>query len=1224
MDPNRPLNKEQDPNKPFNKSARYLGGKFYPPIDKKGAVRPGSSSELPPPSPYRVSPSGKPTRQHPIPQPKAAEPQEDSSSTVLATEEELEALKQAVNQANQQQGEVGHPQNDPLPDGKESVNIDRNRDIQEDEEQDDGEQAGALTPNQPTDDDQSDTSSEQPDADRNRMIEFLAVHSLHTDDRTEAVHNTLKVYAECPFTSLTVLSDEEVAILLKWAHPIHQKVSTTWRTLIDYMRDNSTPLLQYATYIFAMLYQNQRAKDIDFSLARFVLGFVHMQMKHIMAYYDKVDVSVTLLSSVVYDANSMLKPPSLLGPTKMFTEDDLVSLASLDLAGEQPIDIHNEIIECKLIIAQMPGMNELYDGIKHEIGLEASKKKASPVPGSSYGPEKTPSPKKGPDSKPATPETTPKKAVKSKPIILDRTVPTAPKPRDRPDSKGVGALDRVQTKTLQRAIDKEIRTQVDNVATTTIESGLSASGVVSKGMLIIDDDEFKLKYGDDCVVTVGVIDTSLIQASDSQPSTILTVLGGVVNSSYDNYSNRNDGDNYLRVLGTTISLPDFASVYRQMFVNGTFPITILKERNLERFIVQVDPRVDTGSTATLPDSAVAAGTTNLDAKKLTGILYSAVPGIQRGICEGVCHQLTEDVQRHGMMSFFTRMWTIHHALVSCEELAIPHVFQGLVPDDIEVVVIDVPIAQQAAAVFAITEAISHGKYTFLRSEVSDIDLQCMRLISIGPEGVQTLAANRVELITSNIHFNEDIRWMVLTRAAEPVVVPAQLNVTASIMRSFIFKMAKLFGRNDDLVRGYLRSSALTTVDILSVRTAGVVGSAMMNAMTEMHGTTMPQSWPDNFVWRTLEFFAPDNFVPNSDNEAMMLHANNTKYFAHLSTLVGSVISLGYAHVWHMHNITGSVLSAFTRNTPKSKATDLIRGYAESIQTSRVPKISRTASGYISQISNMSINPTVFTSRMWSSYGLPACANNPTMSWRRLHPNRIPYLVQPMALFYVGMMLDSNWGLSKPGVKADFFNETQQYGENRDRIWVASNGFSAYSALASCDQSHQHVQYGTMAINTMMQETRTPVAHTMLFVSFPRVNTTGRNPIIGPPAVWRDFTFEVIPQLFTLKVGTLTSYDWGEEMVKAPVLVLQEQADQMQAIIETSELTLMMKAGLNYQGAYTFTPLNVNVDDAISFTRMSLSGKATKPPSKNAETKAKEEETKAAESIPTAPKTTPEI
>lgn len=694
-----------------------------------------------------------------------------------------------------------------------------------------------------------------------------------------------------------------------------------------------------------------------------------------------------------------------------------------------------------------------------------------------------------------------------------------------------------------------------------------------------DDEEFYKRYGDNCVEAVGTADVDLLLAGNDAPTTIIGNLVPMLNRASTNCFIVNTGEDKGRKYGTRIHLPQKVSNNRFAFVNETLPALVPKDHNLADFRVAASGKLILGVDQAIPDY-LQAGEAGIDTRKAVGAVQSLLPQASKKFAEATVNIMMTERIRCSMQSLFTRGFLVEYELQCAEDFDEQIAPTGLVHGDVVTIAVNAEtVADQSTTIAAFIKAAANGHIMMTDTEVSVRDLMCMRLISAGPQRVATMPDSQWELLTTHIVCEEVIKWAVVGPQAHLPEVPQHANVTVADMRLFLFKLAGLFNRYEDFVHGFVRASALTTGKVQRIRADGQRTSFLINSMAEIKGTTMPASHGDNFYWRLLR---AQNPLPQAEcykSEHNMLQRATGQLFGHLMAVTGACVSLSFSHVFQMTNMTGRILTNAFRQNEFNKASSLIQQMTQSSAAEQMPRICRCAAAYLPQISSISINPQAFQMVAWSGYGLAYAATHPLHSWFRTCPNWIWYGVQPPTFFFLGFKLDSNWGYTHPGVKGHFFSETVAYGFERHKLWMANLGTGNYKALATSDQPYLYEQYAAMAINTMCQETRRPIARRVLWVSIPRIET-GESFVSGVPAEWDGFSWSFNDTILIFPAGRILSYDWTTDTVMAPVLAVLEQPVEIQALLTINVMTLFDKAGLAYDGVRTFLPVNLNLDDLI--------------------------------------------
>lgn len=990
-------------------------------------------------------------------------------------------------------------------------------------------------------------------------------------DREQVFDNTLlEKLLQYEFSALVNYTESDLTDLIISLSPYmgHKEITDSDVDFLNYLRQHGNHLILY-TFMLQIVSFRINCEPVNNEVRKFNAGYLKYESENIrrVLKWNTNHWQDYIKPFVLYDDKEVKfeTVPSFFIMGQEISEADTVSI-KMRYTRDDPIDVQKEIMICRNIINSVPEMAKLMFPVTES---------------------RTP-------SRPNTPIMPDVEVQPPTPPLAGRSA----SPHPFVVYKGTSLVPRIERDTMQAALhtfeqidlnkqEKENDAKLIKVLQTSSSDKQATDYYYSMAVEMpqdnSDDEEWTKKYGDNCVYAQGTVDTNMRPVGIDQQSTILGIMSAIVNASYGNYTILNTNDMKSRRTGNRVSLPDEKPPYREAYVSDTTPALVLKTDALEPFKIQSTGRVDLKTVIVLP-SYVGLGNATLDTRKLTVALQSIVSGILRQLVEGLTPLAATDCTRYSMMSLFTRAWAIHNMLITCEEFNIQPRFTNLVNGDITRIMADPPVAQVAAQILPFNIAITRGDTLLTTTEVSAIDLQCMRVISAGTRCVQTPAESEWELIGSKFIWDEPIYWAVLGAEHTQLDIPANVNVTAGQIRAFIFRLADLFDRREDLVNGYLRACVLLTGRTKRVRhKSGKIESFFVNSMLEMYGTILPQSWSDNPLWRLQREQTPIPEGSSFRSESRFLHQQASPYYGHMSTLIGLFISLGFSSVLHTMNLTGNNLTSMAKNTAGAVSTNLIQGLIDAPTNSLISRFSRAACGWYPQVSQISVNPYALITPRWSAFGTMAAAAMPAVSWLRMFPNKIPYLVQPMSILYVGMKLDSNWGLSMPGVKAEFKNELQQFDDQRHLMWCASNGESNYLESAKTETPYLYVPYGGFALNTIMQESRDNIRN-QKFLTIKRINASGHTPLANLPAPWDRYHPQVIPNMFTLYVGTLLTYSWEDEAVMAPALICDEQPRVIQDILECDNLITFRKSGLRFGDVKTFTTLNTNIDDVLACAR----------------------------------------
>lgn len=1033
----------------------------------------------------------------------------------------------------------------------------------------------------------------------------------------------------CSFANLAFITKEQQDALIYYLSPSREYLPGAWSVLLQYTRATTYGAMTLAVYVAAYAYMSESVNILDADVGMLVATYIHM------CFPDLIDFSMVngepnpanYFASLVYDAedNPFTVSP-LLQTETAFHMADLEPVTQLE---ENPGVVDNHLLNQLAIIREVIHSNpSRYT--QPDIQPEQSKKDDSG--------KKSQQPSQ-PSTRPTTPvtmfATTPggtKVQIRSNPSSpassrkSGRTSPVLDIPEEQPlqrqrreDVHTLKSRDTAQIKKRKKHHDDSIQRALLNAPAPLPRALLYDASTKTTVVEIIDEDKFLKRYGDNCIWAAGTQDVQFQRAPDDQPSNILGVLASIVNSSFSNYSVTDTDDYKGHVLGTIISLPHTSAPFRQLFANESFPMTLRKDLNPQVFNIQSTGPIQIPAVTRTITKLTTTLNNDLDPKLLAGSIQNVIAGTSEVIAKGLTNQVQANAIRYSMFSLFTRMWTLFFMLTNCEELNIEPRFINLIHDDIENINMSATAGQANIPLNNLIRAMGEGRPMLSSAEVSSSHIQCMRLISAGNDCIHTPEAANDDLVGSFFRWEESVRWSIMGREGSLPAKPANINVSSAMMLDFIRHMADRFGRPEDMVNGFIRASLLMTLTPVSVRTKTEgVSTRTMNSMLEMYATTMPATRCDNPIWRLLDLTGIVG-TPSSIEEAKVLTARGPAFYGHLFTAVASSISLGFSHVFHSMSITGSVLTSTARNVAKSTATTLIRDMTMCPINEQIPVICRLACGYLPQISHMTYNPKALAALNWSGMGVTLAASNPTHSWRRLYPCWVPYLAQPTALLYMGLKLDSNWGISQANIRISLDKEVQTFEDRRYKYWSAALGSDAYAQYAKDSVSYMNIPYGPLVMNAVQQQCRVHVARRQRFIKMGRQNATASYVMSSRPQFWEDYEQDIIPELYMHRIGSILNYDWGTESVMVPALLLDEQPAIIAALFEVVGEHLIAGAGLIYTGAMSSAVLSTNLEDALNFKRFGM--KATAPPkveTKPEPTKVDSEVAKVVAAVPTVP------
>lgn len=456
------------------------------------------------------------------------------------------------------------------------------------------------------------------------------------------------------------------------------------------------------------------------------------------------------------------------------------------------------------------------------------------------------------------------------------------------------------------------------------------------------------------------------------------------------------------------------------------------------------------------------------------------------------------------------------------------------------------------------QAIEDGRITLMYHEATLERMSCMRLISAGTQALRTPAASTVEHVGSKIRFVKYPVWCVIGAAGYPVDIPQNVNIAASDMLEFINWLTTSFGRQKCCATGMIRAASMLTVRVKTVKTKGQVTSFMLNSANEVQGTTMPRPMGENWMYRIMRF-APEIIVSAPFRTEVNAIISTPSYMRrNLALAAALVTSLGFAHVLHYFNLTGTQLSCAYRDMPENVAMPVIQQLIMGNNVHGVPPISTGAVNYVSQISGFSVCADAFYGSLWSGTALTQAIAERVQTWRHLFPRCIPYFVQPLVIVFMPILWDEMWGYVRPGVQAEFSKELTPINDRLDRQWHAAIGDQTYMQRAQSDRPYVYVPYGNLCLNLMMQQAR----EQLLRVRWQYIAHQHSNmPIVERPVIDNNVVLPVLDVLLSYFAGYIITYDWARCRVIAPALTLEEQNGEVTTVLEGLSMRPFHRAGL---------------------------------------------------------------
>lgn len=700
-----------------------------------------------------------------------------------------------------------------------------------------------------------------------------------------------------------------------------------------------------------------------------------------------------------------------------------------------------------------------------------------------------------------------------------------------------------------------------------------------------DDDmdmaTWEAKYGAHSVYPKHTIRPEMSMVQNTAVCTIISTLTPIVRAHRANAEWVQRPLNTLWRIGTRLNLPHEREGPQTVFMANDFKVIVPKTDVILPFKVAADAATTQQRYDNVPE-AVRLDSGAIDARRMLSVMQNLLNGIPRATADALCNTVNSYSEQKGMMMIFVIAWMQTIMLEDMEQNNIDMLAQGLQPNDITRARLDTN--GNANDFETAREAINIGRVTFRSDELSRKDIECMRLISAGTQGLTTAVRSKFKHVLTSYVFEHHVLWCILENSQENTNIPENVRIRAHDMLGFIIKMAETMGRKHDMVRGFIRASVMAHVS--TIRTEIVPGDVqffLINSAHEIMGTSMPRPIGDNWMWRLAHWHLPipDTIVYVA--EARALSNVRLEEFRPLATTAACLISLGYSNVWHTFNITGTVIAhTYRPDQAANAAMVMMQQLTKSSTEQPIPAVSLMACNWVASVSPCSFTADCLQSENWSHAALTLAVEDPIHTWRHIWAESIPYLLHPQSIFFTCIEWDVKWGLSAPGIEGNFYDETQVEVQGRTSRWSAWYGEPDYQAKATSHHPYIYVPYGALAINAIQQEARAAMRivryHTAL-------RTDGGFAPLNQPVDYPLMNLAVEQHLWNIRVGSLVTYDWRTTRVIAPTVVVEDQVAQVRQVIEFAGRRLMIRAGIQPPLFRSFTSVNTDLADAMLAANM---------------------------------------
>lgn len=505
----------------------------------------------------------------------------------------------------------------------------------------------------------------------------------------------------------------------------------------------------------------------------------------------------------------------------------------------------------------------------------------------------------------------------------------------------------------------------------------------------------------------------------------------------------------------------------------------------------------------------------------------------REVSEMIAPSFNRSLRRNDMSAIWFVGTLVEMQLSDLEGMIIAPVFGPRIPNSVQYVQIDpIPVnAGQSAAL--INNAIASGRIVLDYHALTREDMLVLFLLSIGTNGITTRAGEMNHILTY-VH-TPGFQFTLYGHGAAPVW-PVPVLLSASQVRNTMHRLAAMMGCEAHLVQGFVRASMLINGYVTEeINDIGIEFYRLVPASFELGSQGLPRPIAHNFMWRLLGLDIARPHTAAFANEYSRLSNMASTRRNRITAGIASAFSLCISIVFHRLNLTGRELNSWGLEGPLDprRAYSLVDALFQTEPHQRqAPLIYCLAHTIMPQLSEAVIRIECFRGQQFSANGANLDNFTAGRLWQGVWGTHIPYMLQPPVMAWFFVTWAAEWGLSGPAAGLDLNGDVVLSGGPDYVGLVMRKGDIHYDKMALGKTPYSYVPYGAFVLNALTQQLRIAEQPDIWFTPI----TSGGDGTVNifPHQHRQAWQPNQLPHIFTMVVGTLTTYDWVENLVIAPV------------------------------------------------------------------------------------------
>lgn len=566
-------------------------------------------------------------------------------------------------------------------------------------------------------------------------------------------------------------------------------------------------------------------------------------------------------------------------------------------------------------------------------------------------------------------------------------------------------------------------------------------------------------------------------------------------------------------------------------------------------------------------------------------------GCNVAMAAALAPSILEDLTRYDTSSIWAKAFMTYTVLSDFdfreEENHMAYRYVPPAADPLHLVDITPADGNIAASTLMFSTRLAAGDLVLHSRDLAAIDIYALRIMSIGPQCLGSLAENLEQHIAAA---PDHVLFSVVTPQVDWIIVqvgdaalPAQQAITSAQFLASILKIASMCGSNDELVRGFVKACSITYGNMYELNTRYTTASL------EMGRFSWNRPWGHNPLWRFLNREASRINSAQFTKDAVSLRSMTFDEVPRVMALIAVILSLGVSATFNHLNISGAALnSQGGRGAAGNTASRAVITQLLSQNNNRTEAIFDLMCGFSSQISNMVINRTCFWGSRWSDNFTSFIVADwgVARSWQARWRHYIPYMASPLSVSGLLTSYSHLWGISQPPISFNIHAEIKTEGPAHQYGWYIFRGSEEYERALTCGKPYVYVPYGAMVLNAALQDVQTVGIWPITYQSW---TVLGGHAEKGEDIVDIARIPGYIAGIRTIEFGNIVTYDWETRSLLSPFVLAADMGAHWFSLKRRNTMT-SDNAGVVPEGglpAIETDLANFNLSDIItgSFTGM---------------------------------------